>query len=218
MKKECIFGIIGCVCFGIGDLLLGIVDPTPLYDNFSIITAGHGASYSLTKVSITIALGVLGMVFLLPGFQGVAKIFTDEKKRPRFSYAMQLCAISWLVIHLTVSTGIFVFSYTARQFDLDTAHEITLAVIGLFRAGQWVTYVYLAVALLWLTIAIFRGQTVLKKSAVFFSPLVGMAILSAVAKLLPLSYFAKALDTFSMNGAMIIWFVFLIFCEKRTIS
>lgn len=32
-KKFIIFGMIGCLCFGIGDWLLGYVDPAPIEGN-----------------------------------------------------------------------------------------------------------------------------------------------------------------------------------------
>lgn len=43
LNKRCIiFGIIGCLCFGIGDWLLGYVDPAPIEGNiFYFIRAGH---------------------------------------------------------------------------------------------------------------------------------------------------------------------------------
>lgn len=43
-KKYWVYGIIGCVCFGLEDWILGYVDPAQAgTDLFYFIRAGHGA-------------------------------------------------------------------------------------------------------------------------------------------------------------------------------
>lgn len=79
-KKFIIFGMIGCLCFGIGDWLLGYVDPAPIEGNvFYFIRAGHGAGYNLSKAAFALALAMAGMCFLYPGFVHIADIVKDEK-------------------------------------------------------------------------------------------------------------------------------------------
>lgn len=45
MNLSLLCGILGSLCFGVGDWLLGYVDPTPIGENiFYFISAGHGAA------------------------------------------------------------------------------------------------------------------------------------------------------------------------------
>ena len=52
-RKYWLLGILGAACFGIGDWLLGYVDPSIVNKSFSVIKAGHGAGYDLTKFTVT---------------------------------------------------------------------------------------------------------------------------------------------------------------------
>ena len=87
-----LIGIIGCILFGIGDWLLGFVDPGIVSEKFSVIRAGNGADYDLAKVVWTLALGTAGMAFLIPGFRAQADILRDEKDKPLFRFLMTLCS------------------------------------------------------------------------------------------------------------------------------
>ena len=79
-KKFIIFGMIGCLCFGIGDWLLGYVDPAPIEGNvFYFIRAGHGAGYNLSKAAFALALAMAGRCVLYPGIFHIAGIVKDEK-------------------------------------------------------------------------------------------------------------------------------------------
>lgn len=214
MKKSTgklwLYGIIGCICFGIGDWLLGYVDPGVIGEEFHVIRVGHGADYSLMKVTITMLLGVLGMVFLIPGFRAQADILKDEKRKPVFRFLMTLCAVAWLAIHVTVSTGVYIYSWCMHQGDAAMAHDLTIDVLGLFRPIQFVSYAFLAVTLIMQILDIVKGRTLCPKIAVLFTPAVWMGALSLFQFVFPLSPFANGLYTFSMNGGMIIWFIYLL--------
>lgn len=202
-------GIIGCILFGIGDWLLGFVDPGIVSEKFSVIRAGNGAEYELAKVVWTLALGTVGMAFLIPGFRAQADILKDEKDKPMFRFLMTLCTVSWIVIHTTVSAGIYIYSWCMHKGDAELAQELTLDVMGLFLPMQVIAYIFLAVLLIVQIIGIVRGKTVCRKIAVIFTPVVWMAVFSGAAKILPASPFANGLDTFCMNGGMIVWLIYL---------
>ena len=50
-QKYWLLGLIGCAMFGVGDWLLGYVDPQPVSDAFTVLKPGHGAGYALWKMS-----------------------------------------------------------------------------------------------------------------------------------------------------------------------
>ena len=204
-----ISGIVGCILFGIGDWLLGFVDPGIVSEQFSVIRAGNGAGYDLAKVVWTLTLGTVGMSFLIPGFRAQAEILKDEKDKPMFRFLMTLCTVSWIVIHTTVSAGIYIYSWCMHKGDAALAQELTLDVMGLFLPMQIISYVFLAVPMIVQIIDIVRGKTVCKRTALLFTPVVWMAVFSGAAKILPASPLANGLDTFCMNGGMIVWLVYL---------
>lgn len=50
-------GLLGCALFGVGDWLLGFVDPQPVSEVFSVLKAGHGADYPLMENCAGAAFG-----------------------------------------------------------------------------------------------------------------------------------------------------------------
>ena len=67
-RMSLVSGILGCICFGVGDWLLGYVDPTPIgEDIFYFVCSGHGGGYDAWKIVVTLVMAMIGMCFLLPG-------------------------------------------------------------------------------------------------------------------------------------------------------
>ena len=183
-KKYTVFGIIGCLCFGIGDWLLGYVNPASVgEDVFYFIREGHGMGYDLSKAAVTLVLAMVGMCFLYPGFVHISDIADNEDTK--HSQAEQ-CGGRELALALSAGLG--------------NAGMGTLCVI----------FLLIGVPLLKLIIDILRRKTCLKRTAVFFSPIVPMAVIFVAAQLLPQSPFSYGLYTFCMNGGMLVWFVYLL--------
>jgi hypothetical protein len=44
-KQYWLLGLTGCALFGVGDWLLGYVDPQPVSEVFGVLKAGHGEDY-----------------------------------------------------------------------------------------------------------------------------------------------------------------------------
>ncbi len=51
-RKYWLCGIIGAILFGIGDALLGFVDPESVSSYFYVLKTGHGAAYPLYRIFI----------------------------------------------------------------------------------------------------------------------------------------------------------------------
>lgn len=208
-RRDWLLGIVGCILFGIGDWLLGYVDPGIVSEQFSVIKAGHGAGYELWKVTVTLLTGAVGIPFLLRGCLGMAELVTDEKRKGIMRVWLSLLPVGWMIIHFTVSVGIYAYSWAMRFATPETARQLALDMIAMMRPAQIIGILFL-VPLLLFPIYVFRGMTTLQKSSQFFSPLLWMAVLSAVKFFVPPTPFTNGIDTFCMNAGMIIWFSYLL--------
>jgi len=209
-------GILGSLCFGVGDWLLGYVDPTPIGENiFYFICVGHGAGYDTWKIVVTLVVAMVGMCFLILGMTSIADIAWKARDQRLLRYLFVLCAVGWIVIHFTVAINVLVFSLAekagGRELAVTLSHNLDSACL-LFL---YCAYIFVAAALVTLLVLILCGKTRLKRTAALFTPAIPMGIIAAVAGLLPESPFAYGLSTFCMNGGLIVWFAYLL-CHQNT--
>ena len=213
MKKEYqkywLCGMIGAMCFGIGDWLLGYVDPGIVNESFSVIKAGHGAGYDLFKITLTLLFGAIGGPFLMLGCMKMADLITEEKKKKNFRFWMALLPVGWLIIHFTVSVFIYAYSWSMQNGMSETAEKLAADIEHMMQPAQIVSYLFIGIPLVLLIVYVLRGKTVLKKRSQFFTPLLWMALLSGLKFVIPASPFSNGIDTFCMNAGLIIWFVYL---------
>ena len=209
--KYAVQGIIGCVLFGIGDWLLGFVDPGEIKEDvFYFISAGHGAGYPDWKIKATLALAVIGVLFLQQGFVHISDLMKEEKDKAGAARVFTFLTYAWLVIHFAVTIIVFVYSYTARTVTSEKAVSISNALDKVFDPCILIAYLIVAISLTDLVVVIARGRTVLKRTDAFFTPLTWMALIGVISMILPSSPFSKGLYAFCMNGGMIIWFITLL--------
>ena len=215
-KKYAVQGIIGCLLFGIGDWLLGYVDPKEVpYDVFYFISAGHGAGYTDWKITVTMVCAVIGVLFLWQGFVHISNLMTGEKDRSGAARIFTFLTYSWMIIHFTVTIMVFIFSYSCRNIGMEQAVIITNGLDKVLDPCIFVAYLILGTAMIDLIIVIARGKTKLNRSDAFITPLTWMLLIGAVSFILPASPFSKGLYTFCMNGGMIVWFVRLLIRRNK---
>lgn len=208
-RKYWLLGLIGCALFGIGDWLLGYVDPQPISELFSVLKAGHGVDYALWKIALTLFLGALGVPFMMAGCMRMAELVTDEKRKNAMKWSMMLLPVGWLLIHFTVSCGIWVYAWNMQKGDPALALRMAEDAMRMFQSTQIAADLLAAIPLLLLVIYTLRNKTVLKKSSLLFTPLLWMALFSAVKFIVPATPFSNGIDTFCMNAGMMIWFAYL---------
>ena len=210
-KKFIIFGMIGCLCFGIGDWLLGYVDPAVIDGKvFYVIRAGHGAGYDTGKAAVSLALAVAGMCFLHSGFVHIADIVKNEKTKRSLEYVFGLCSIGWLALHILVSVNVAVFAQAEKMGGRELAVALSGRLAGTGVAALFLVFLLIGIPLIMLAVCIVGQKTYLERKAAFFSPIVPMAAIFAVSQFLPDSPFSYGLYTFCMNGGMLVWFVYLL--------
>lgn len=214
-KKYAIQGIIGCLLFGIGDWLLGYVDPGKVpYDVFYFISVGHGAEYPDWKITVTMVCAIIGVLFLWQGFVHISDLMTEEKDRAGAARVFTFLTYSWLIIHLVVTLMVFMHSYSCRNIGIEQAVIITKGLDKVLDPCILIAYLILGIAMIDLIIVIARGMTVLKRTEAFITPLTWMLLIGAVSFILPISPFSKGLYTFCMNGGMSAWFIRLLVRRK----
>lgn len=203
-------GLVGCALFGIGDWLLGYVDPQPVSEAFSVLKLGHGAGYALWKIALTLLLGVLGVPFMMAGCTRMAVLVTEEKKKIVLRAGMLLPPVGWLLIHFTVSCGIWAYAWNMQEGDPALALYMAEDVMRMFQSTQIVADLLAAIPLLLPVVYTLRDKMTLQKTSLLFSPLLWMALFSAVKFLVPATPFSNGIDTFCMNAGMMIWFSYLL--------
>lgn len=216
-KKYIILGMIGCLCFGIGDWLLGYVDPTPIDgDIFYFIRAGHGADYDTLKAAVTLAFAVAGTFFLCPGLIHLADIAKDGKTAARLRLSGALCCMGWIMLHLTVTVNTAVFSEAAKIGGTELAVMLSNRLEKICLPVTYGSFLLVGAAFVLLIIDILRGKTALKKTAAVFAPVIPALIIAVISAVLPRSPFSYGLYTFNMNGGLLVWFAYLLTRAGKT--
>lgn len=85
----------------------------------------------------------------------------------------------------------------------------------MFQSTLLAAYLLAAIPLLLLVVLTLRGRTSLEESSLLFTPLLWMALFSAVKFLVPATPFSNGIDTFCMNAGMMIWFGYLFVKKAR---
>lgn len=218
-KKYIIFGMIGCLCFGIGDWLLGYVDPMPIDgDIFYFIRAGHGADYDTLKAAVTLAFAAVGTFFLCPGLLHLADIAKDGETAGWLRLAGALCCIGWATLHLNVAVNVAVFSEAAKIGGNGLAVTLSNRLGNVCLPVTYGSFLLIGMGLVILTAGILRKKTVLHKSAVIFIPVIPALVIIVISQLLPHSPFSYGLYTFNMNGGLLVWLAYLLTQAGRTDS
>ena len=125
-------------------------------------------------------------------------------------WSMMLLPIGWLLIHFTVSCGIYTYAWNTQKGDPTLALRMAEDITQMFQSTQIVADLLAGVPLILLIVFVLRGKTVLPRSSQLFTPLLWMALFSAVKFIVPGTPLSNGIDTFCMNAGMMIWFGYLL--------
>ena len=209
-QKCWLMGLVGCALFGVGDWLLGFVDPQPVSEVFAVLKLGHGEGYALWKITLTLLLGSVGVPFMMAGCMRMAELVTGEKRKGVLRWSMMLLPVGWLLIHFTVSCGIYAYAWNIQYGDPSDALRMAEDMTRMFRSSQIVADLMAGIPLILLIVLVLRGKTMLPKLSQFFTPLLWMAVFYALKFLVPATPLSNGIDTFCMNTGMMIWFAYLL--------
>ena len=210
-KIYIISGIIGSLCFALGDILLGYVDPTPLGEGSGVITRGHGKGYPQNRFTVTLGTAAVGIVFLYLGMTHIGDIAVNEVWKQWISLGFSVMAFTWMMVHILVTVCAFVYHWTAENVSEEKAVEALKQTRTMFMPMMAVSYLLMFAGDILIIAAIALGRTILPKYDIAFTPLIGAAVMSALAKINRKSPFCKLLDTLCLNFGLIVWFISLFF-------
>ncbi len=184
-KKYAVQGIVGCVLFGVGDWLLGFVDPEEVQEDvfYFIKCRSWGWVPGLEDHGDDELRHHRSFISLA----GICAYFRSDDRRKR----------------------------QGRTIGTEQAVMITNGLDKVMNPCIFIAYLIFGIALVDLVIVIARGKTKLKRSDAFITPLTWMLLIGAVSFFLPTSPFSKGLYTFCMNGGMIVWFIRLLIQKNK---
>lgn len=215
-KKYCLFGIIGALCFGVGDWLLGFVDTIPVDSAYDYIAVGH-QFYPSWKISVIMVLAGVGIFFLMSAFSHIGEIAKEQKYKDKLNYGFTMCGCGWLFIHFFFTVIVFGYGWLTQNGEVTLAASFSQDLAKALTPSQCLAYVMVGFPFIEIIDGIRRKKTKLPKKAIFFTPLTWMIIIDVISEILPTSAFSKGLFTFSMNLSLIIWFVYLA-SQKKVIE
>jgi len=216
--RNLILGIIGSVCFGIGDWLLGFVDTGSIGQGvFYFLQEGHGANYGMWKAAVVLLLAGIGVAPLYPGLKEIAKIVGDGKSRSCLEFLSVMTLAGFILLHLIVTFHVAAFSSAdkiSREFAVTVDGELNSVTCPVFV----VAYILIFASFILMPVYILKGKTKLKKSAVIFTPAVPMALVCLVAAVIPTSAFSYGLFTFCINFGLQVWLIYLLVIRSKIIK
>lgn len=220
MKKiNIFFGIIGALLLGTGDWLLGLTDPAPVDGAaWNALVTGYTRNYSLLRPVIAMPLGFFGVLSYAPCMWEMGQIFKDEKTRRIQSIFMIAGMGGWALLHYLYSAVIFVFAYSCRNIGQSEALNITNALYKAVMPGMSLWLVFMLIPFLLHFADIARGKAFLPKKMLAFHTLVWWAGVYSVTSVLPKTAFTNGLNTFAMNGAMLVWLAAVLIYESKHTS
>ena len=128
-----------------------------------------------------------------------------HKPPPALSpHSMMLLPVGWLLVHFTVSCGIWAYAWNMQKGAPSLALRMAEDMMCMFQST-----LLAAIPLLLLVVLTLRGRTSLEKPSLLFTPFLWIALFSAVKFLVPATPFSNGIDTFCMNAGMMIWFGYL---------
>ena len=209
-KRLWFTGILGCICFGITDWLLGFADPQKISGKvFFFIREGHGADFGTNRILASLLLTMLGVFMLYPAMTHSGNIAKNPAWRRTLRVGFRLCSIGWTAIHFILTMNVMVFA-EADRIDRHTAEELSRRVSGISMPLIIISGIIIGLPLVTITVLILAGETVLPRAAAIFAPLLPMALVAVIAKLTPENPVSYAFLTFAMDSGLWVWFRYLL--------
>lgn len=211
-KAKLQLGILGCLCFGAGDWLLGYVNTGSVGEGvFYFLQQGHGVEYDLNRILLVLMLAAAGCFALYPGLMEISKVASGDRQRGRLSYLFAMQFGGYIMLHFIVAFHVLAYSAVMKVCHEEEALAICALLNDAVNPAFMLSYVLIYGSLVYLFFLVLLGKTPLPKKAVLLTPLVPMGVLCVLAGILPQGPFAYGLFTFCINFGMIVWFLYLLF-------
>ena len=206
--RALICGLLGCLCFGVGDWLMIYGDPS---------YSGQLAWLSVGTAGIPQFRYDLAMVLAFPGIilYGIAlfalkNYIIETKERKIYHYLNAFGLTPWIALHLFYIMILVLFAWMNKNGYESEALRICE---GLYFRLSYVVIIseimMLPVFVYWFYLQI-SGKTIFPKSLAFGNVLVIFSFLKGLSLLMPQSAFRLAFTNGLMSESMIIFFAIIL--------
>ena len=197
-------GMLGCVCFGVGDWLMIYGDATPV-GTVAWLTEGT-AHIAPARNALAMALAFPGIILYGVALLALAAYLTHEKQRRIYQILTAFSLTPWLCLHLFYILILYSFSWMHGNGYAAAALPVSEA---LFNHLSWLAPVSEALMLppylywFWL---LMRGGSVFPKRMALSNPLIYYMLLKLMTMAMPTGAFRLAFTNGLMSESMMLWF------------
>ncbi|MCD7861945.1 MAG: hypothetical protein LUG61_00185 [Lachnospiraceae bacterium] len=206
-------GLLGCVCFGVGDWLM-LYGDTAYSGTISWLTAG-AAQIAPWRNNLAMALAFPGIILYGIALFAIGKLITGEGRQKVYRYLTTFSLTPWLCLHLFYIMILYGFAWMSGNEYASAAIPISEAVFSHF---SWLVPVSEALMLppyLYWGWMVLREQSVLPRQMVLSNPLIFYLALKLATLLMPDSAFRLAFTNGLMSESMVLWSGSILVCLRR---
>lgn len=213
MKIALICGMLGCLCFGMGDWLMLFGNPAYAGEVFWL-TEG-AASIPQWRYNLAMALAFPGIFLYGAALFSLRRYIRRNKERKIYHYLNAFGMTPWLALHLFYIMILTLFAWLYRNGQVSASHMIAE---GLYGELSWVVIlceiVMIPVFIYWFYLQI-AGKTVFPRWMAFTNVIVVFIFLKLFTLILPTSAFKIAFSNGLMSESMFIWMLIMFLYETR---
>ncbi|MCD7743701.1 MAG: hypothetical protein LUI13_00125 [Lachnospiraceae bacterium] len=197
-------GLLGCVCFGVGDWLM-IYGDTAYSGAISWLTTGT-AQIAPWRNNLAMALAFPGIILYGIALFALGNLILGERKQRIYHYLTAFSLTPWLCLHLFYIMILYGFAWMSGNEYASAALPISEAVFSHFSWLLLVSEVLMLPPYLYWGWLVLRGQSVLPRQVVLSNPLIFYLVLKLLTLLIPDSAFRLAFTNGLMSESMVLWF------------
>lgn len=201
-------GILGCLCFSVGDWLMIYGDTTHIGSIFWL-TVG-AAAIAPWRNALAMALAFPGILFYGIALFATARFLKEERQQKIYHYLTAFSLTPWLCLHLFYIMILYGFAWMSGNGYATAALPVSNA---LFTHLSWlviISEVLMVPPYLYWFYLLVRGKSVFQKGMAFINPLILYGVLKLVTTLIPDGAFRLAFTNGLMSEAMAIWFIVML--------
>ncbi|MCD8107102.1 MAG: hypothetical protein LUE20_03945 [Oscillospiraceae bacterium] len=197
-------GLMGCLCFGVGDWLMLYGDTTYL-GTISWLTVGV-TQIAPWRNSLAMMLAFPGIIFYGISLFAIGKLIKSERKQKAYHYLTAFSLTPWLCLHLFYIVILYGFAWMSSNGYDSAALPVSEAIISHFSWIVPVSEVLMLPPYLYWAWIVLRGQTVLPRQMALSNPLIFYLVLKFLTLLTPDCAFRLAFTNGLMSESMVLWF------------
>ncbi len=197
-------GLLGCVCFGVGDWLM-LYGDTAYSGTISWLTAG-AAKIAPWRNNLAMALAFPGIILYGIALFANGELITGEGRQKVYHYLTTFSLTPWLCLHLFYIMILYGFAWMSGNGYASAAIPVSEAVFSHFSWLVLVSEVLMLPPYLYWGWLVLRGQSALPRQMALSNPLIFYLVLKLITLLMPDSAFRLAFTNGLMSESMVLWF------------